>query len=170
MEMPGSSKRTSLLVLLAVVSLTIAACTGAGVDETTVIVTTSSTAQTTTTTAPVTTTTIPGTTTTTPPETTTTSPTTTTTTLLEPDEPPTITIEDGRVVGGPQEISAEVGSEVGFVVISDVAEEIHVHGYDLFFDLIPGEPAEVTFTADIPGIFEIELEGSHQLIFELEVR
>jgi hypothetical protein len=27
----------------------------------------------------------------------------------------------------------------------------------------------VTFTADVPGIFGVEVEGSHTLLFELEV-
>ncbi len=62
------------------------------------------------------------------------------------------------------------GDEVTVIVTSEVADEVHVHGYDVYADLTPGVPTEFTFTADIPGIFEVELEGSHELLFELEVR
>ena len=80
-----------------------------------------------------------------------------------------VTIEDGAPVGGPVTIEAEMGSEVHFTVVSDAAEQVHVHGYDLFFDVAPGAPATVMFIADVPGVFEVELEGSHTLIVELIV-
>ncbi len=79
-----------------------------------------------------------------------------------------VTIADGEVTG-PARPSVAVGETVTIVVTSDVADELHVHGYDLFVTLAPGTPAELEFTADIPGIFEVELEGSHQLVFDLEV-
>ena len=52
---------------------------------------------------------------------------------------------------------------------SDVAEEVHVHGYDLTVDLVPGQPGEVAFTADLPGAYEVELEGTGKLLFQLRV-
>jgi len=54
-------------------------------------------------------------------------------------------------------------------VLSDVDDEIHVHGYDLFFPAKTGIPIEITFAAEVPGIFEVELESTHNLLFELEV-
>ncbi len=53
---------------------------------------------------------------------------------------------------------------------ADVTDEVHVHGYDYYLDLTPGVAVELAFVADIPGIFEIELEGSGLLLFELVVR
>lgn len=47
---------------------------------------------------------------------------------------------------------------------------MHVHGNDIFFDLAPGRPEEIKFTAYVPGVFEIEPKDSHTLLVELEVR
>jgi hypothetical protein len=79
-----------------------------------------------------------------------------------------IVVEDG-VVNGPERLEARLGSKVMFVVVSDAIDHVHVHGYDVSFEVAPGSPAEVQFTADVPGIFEIELEDSHMLLLELEV-
>lgn len=62
------------------------------------------------------------------------------------------------------------GEEVRLIVSADTEDEVHVHGYDEFADVAPGEPAEIEFTADIEGIYEVELEGSHTQIARLEVR
>jgi non-ribosomal peptide synthetase component F len=51
----------------------------------------------------------------------------------------------------------------------DTTEEVHVHGYDVFADLAPGEPARLSFDASIEGVFEIELEHAHVQIAELTV-
>jgi hypothetical protein len=61
------------------------------------------------------------------------------------------------------------GAEVVFLVLSDQPGQVHVHGYDLFFDLSPGATVEVRFLADVPGIFEIELEGSQTPLVQLTV-
>jgi len=79
-----------------------------------------------------------------------------------------VSIAGGAIDGGGR-IEVETGSQVRLVVTSDVADEIHVHGYDVFGDLEPGVAAVIEFTADIPGIFEVELEGSHLEILELQV-
>jgi hypothetical protein len=118
-------------------------------------------------------------TTTTPPSTTTTTQVTTTSTTLPPTAPTvaetTTTIRqidvtfEGGVVTGPGRVTATVGDQVSVWVLSDIDAEIHVHGYDLFFDATAGVPVEVSVTADVPGIFEVEVEGSHTLLFDLEV-
>jgi hypothetical protein len=68
---------------------------------------------------------------------------------------------------GRQEVA--VGDTVVVRITSDEAEEVHVHGYDHVVEVIAGETAEIQFTADIPGVFEIELEGSGLLLAELAV-
>ena len=80
-----------------------------------------------------------------------------------------ITITGGQVAGGVKHVQVDSGKSVTIRVTSDVAEELHVHGYDLKRDLAPGEPAEVTFTADISGVFEVELEHSGLQVAELQV-
>ena len=58
---------------------------------------------------------------------------------------------------------------VRVVVIADVSDEIHLHGYDLHADVFPGAEAVIEFDATIAGVFEIELEESGVLIGELQV-
>ena len=80
------------------------------------------------------------------------------------------TFADGSVttdVG--DRVEVELGSVVAISVESDVAEEIHLHGYDVLVDIEPGGSAILRFTADVPGRFEIEFERSGEFIAELEV-
>jgi carbonic anhydrase/acetyltransferase-like protein (isoleucine patch superfamily) len=81
-----------------------------------------------------------------------------------------VTVRGGSVVDGAARQRATVNQPVTIRVTSDVADEVHVHGYEKRFDVAPGRTGEVTFVANIPGIFEVELERSHKLLFSLEVR
>lgn len=91
------------------------------------------------------------------------------TTTLATREPVEIFVEGGEVIGGAPIIVTELGGEVWMVVHSDTIDHVHVHGYDLFYDVTPDVPADIMFIADIPGVFETEMEGGHTLIAELEV-
>jgi hypothetical protein len=55
------------------------------------------------------------------------------------------------------------------VITSDVADEVHVHGYDLETELAPGKPAEIAFDATIPGVFEVELHEAGTQLLSLQV-
>jgi len=55
------------------------------------------------------------------------------------------------------------------VVRSDVADEIHVHGYDKKEDVPAGGSVRFSFPADIEGVFEVELEDRAEQIGELRV-
>jgi hypothetical protein len=79
-------------------------------------------------------------------------------------------IVDGEPQGGIARDSVDRGQALEITVTSDVADEVHVHGYDLMADIAPGAPATIRFEADAPGRFEIELENSGIQIAELEVR
>ena len=61
------------------------------------------------------------------------------------------------------------GDTVRFRVRSDVADEVHVHGYDLMKDVEPGKEVTFSVPADITGIFEIELENAGKQIAQLRV-
>jgi hypothetical protein len=95
----------------------------------------------------------------------------------EPTEAPTAEVGNrielefagGEVIGGVERVPVAVGTEVTIVVTSDVADELHLHGYDLYADLAPGIPAELTFVAEIPGVFEGELEVLGVPVVEVEV-
>ena len=76
----------------------------------------------------------------------------------------------GSVVGGIRTESVKVGEKVTLVATSDVAEELHLHTYDLTTDLSPGVPGEITFEATIPGRHEVEFEKSGKAALTLEVK
>ena len=76
--------------------------------------------------------------------------------------------EGGQVVGQDR-FSYAVGEKVSVWVLSDTEDEVHVHGYDLYFTVNAGVPLEISLTAEIPGSFEVELETTHTLLFELVV-
>ena len=80
-----------------------------------------------------------------------------------------IVVAGGQPSGGIQRVTLSKGEEVVLVVTSDVADEVHLHGYDLTADLAVGGSAEIPFTADTVGKFEVELEESGVQLAELEV-
>ena len=82
---------------------------------------------------------------------------------------PTIVVKNGEPVGGVQELEYSAGDQIRFSVDSDVADEIHVHGYDLMKDVPAGGTVSFSFPAEIEGIFEVELEGRKEQIAELRV-
>jgi hypothetical protein len=82
---------------------------------------------------------------------------------------PTIVVKNGEPVGGVEELEYSAGDQIRFEVDSDVADEIHVHGYDLMKDVPAGGTVSFSFPAEIEGIFEVELEGRKEQIAELRV-
>jgi cytoskeletal protein RodZ len=99
------------------------------------------------------------------------TPTTASTSSSTPAEPAvkTITVVNGQPDGGIKTISYTKGDQVRLKVSSDVADEIHVHGYDLMKDVEKGGSVEFSFPATIEGRFEIELENAGTQIANLEV-
>jgi hypothetical protein len=86
----------------------------------------------------------------------------------EPD-PAQIVVRDGKPVGGVARLEYERGERVRFTVVSDSADEVHVHGFDLAKDVAAGGSAHFDFRADFEGVFEVELEGAHVQIAELRI-
>jgi hypothetical protein len=81
-----------------------------------------------------------------------------------------IVVRGGEVVGGLKRATIEQGKKVTIVVGSDVADHVHLHGYDRSADVAPGKQARLAFVASIPGRFEVELEDRGLQIADLEVR
>jgi hypothetical protein len=81
----------------------------------------------------------------------------------------TVRVVDGRPDGGIARAEAREGDSVVVVVRSDVADHVHVHGYDLFSDVAPGRPARMQFRATLTGRFEVELEDLGREIAQLTV-
>jgi len=86
------------------------------------------------------------------------------------DQVVAVTFKDGHVRGPEGRVKIKAGSVVQLRVTSDVADEVHLHGYDKSVDVKPGTPATLTFTAKITGIFEVELEERKQPLLHLQVQ
>ena len=104
-------------------------------------------------------------------ETTTTTATTTTTTTTEAEKPTEVkvVVVDGAPQGGIVRATVNKDDQVLLVVTSDVADEIHLHGYDKAKDVAAGGTIRIPFKATIPGRFEAELESRGVQIAEISV-
>ncbi|MGH3994039.1 MAG: hypothetical protein ACRDSN_16465 [Pseudonocardiaceae bacterium] len=81
----------------------------------------------------------------------------------------TVTVAGGQVTPPPAPVDVELGSTVVSEVTADVADRVHVHGYELTADVRPGTPSRVEVVANQPGQFEVELESGHVLLLTLRV-
>lgn len=140
-------------LLCATLALLIAACGSTGSTTTSDTTTTSTSATTTSTSS----------------STTTETSVASTTTADDNLDVPRIKVEDGVKVEGLDVLSVRVGENVRFEVEADVADQVHVHGYDLIVETIPDEEVLVEFVADVTGIFEVELEELGLPILDIEV-
>ncbi len=100
-------------------------------------------------------------------------------TTAAPNQPPstqpverTVTLEvrNAAVVGGPVRVETRLGEQLRIVVSSDVTDEVHVHGYDRRAKVDAGGQAAFVLVADIPGVFEMELEKRRLRLGELVVK
>jgi heme/copper-type cytochrome/quinol oxidase subunit 2 len=81
-----------------------------------------------------------------------------------------VTVRKGKVIPRTRRVKVPEGSTVRLVVTSDVADEVHVHGYDLKKDIEAGQPGVIEFTADQSGVFEVELEHKALQLTQLQVQ
>lgn len=79
-----------------------------------------------------------------------------------------VEVADGAVTGGGR-TKVALGTSVTIRVTSDVADHIHLHGYDVLVDVAAGDTVDLSFDATIPGVFEVELEESGLQLLELEI-
>jgi hypothetical protein len=80
-----------------------------------------------------------------------------------------VTVRGGQVSGETGRVTVPLGCPVTLSVTSDVADEIHLHGYDRKAETPAGGTASISFTATIPGVFEAELEQSKLQLVQLQV-
>ena len=88
----------------------------------------------------------------------------------QPEKTIAIEVQGGAVEGGVRRAEVSQGDIIEIRVRSDSPDSVHLHGYDLTAAVNDSEPAVLNFTADISGVFEVELEQSGLLILELTVR
>jgi hypothetical protein len=88
-----------------------------------------------------------------------------------PAEPaiPTVRVVDAKPQGGVRKLEFDKGDQIRFKVVSDTADEIHVHGYDLMKDVEQGGSVSFSFKGSIDGRFVVELEDHGEQIAELDV-
>ena len=80
-----------------------------------------------------------------------------------------LVIQNKKLVSGPETIQVNEGDDVVVKITSDIDEELHLHGYDISTELVKGEPATLSFKANLTGRFVYELEKSSVEIGVLEV-
>jgi hypothetical protein len=80
-----------------------------------------------------------------------------------------VVLSGGQVSGDTGRVEVPAGEQVSLIVISDVPGQVHVHGYDLELELVPGASASITFDATVAGVFEVELDASDTLLLTLQV-
>ena len=92
------------------------------------------------------------------------------TTATTAAKPLVITIDkSGKPVGGVASLTVNNGDTIHFTVDSAVADEVHLHGYDIPKDVAAGGSVTFDVPATIEGEFEAELESRHEQILELTV-
>lgn len=80
-----------------------------------------------------------------------------------------IVVRDGKPAGGAARLEYASGERVRFSVHSDVADEVHVHGFDIAKNVPANGSVRFDFPADIEGVFEVELHHSEIKIAELRI-
>jgi FtsP/CotA-like multicopper oxidase with cupredoxin domain len=81
-----------------------------------------------------------------------------------------------REVVGERVIRVTQGDAVALRWITDEAAEVHIHGYDIRFDISPDAPAEVEFSAHATGRYAVTSHGfggqhdhGHETLVYIEV-
>ena len=82
----------------------------------------------------------------------------------------TVTIANGKVSPSGATYDVTKGAEVTITVTSDSKDTIHVHGYEIEKDVVPGQETVITFVADQTGRYEIETHIIQATIATLNVR
>lgn len=81
----------------------------------------------------------------------------------------TVSYANGKVVGPGGRVKVKQNSTVQISVTSDVADQVHLHGYDKSVDVAAGGTVVLNFKATLTGVFEVELEGKKQPLLKLQV-
>ena len=80
-----------------------------------------------------------------------------------------VAFRNGRVSGDTGRVRIGLGQDVRVAVTSDVADEVHLHGYDRRVNVPAGGTVTLEFTANLPGVFEVELESRRRQLLSLQI-
>jgi len=81
-----------------------------------------------------------------------------------------VNVVKGVPKGGIQRPTVHKGDKVVLVVRTDSGEAVHLHGYNIEKDVLPGQAVRMPFTANIAGRFEVELHPTDALLAVVEVK
>lgn len=81
-----------------------------------------------------------------------------------------LTYAGGKVTGVQGRPVIKLGTEATIRVSSDIADEVHLHGYDVRVDVAAGGSVVLGITATIPGVFALELEKSGVELTKIQVQ
>ena len=90
----------------------------------------------------------------------------------KPAEPevPQLEIRDDAPVGGPLEVEVTAGDELRIDITTDAPDELHLHSYEVYLDIVPGKTNELLVeNADIEGVIELESHSTGALLAEISV-
>lgn len=87
----------------------------------------------------------------------------------QPEKVFEIVVKDSKLFSGPTALQVNQGDLVRIKITADMADELHVHGYDKSVELIKDQPTELSFVADVAGRFPYELEEKEIGLGELIV-
>jgi hypothetical protein len=78
--------------------------------------------------------------------------------------------DDFETTGGKRVVSVKKGTTISISLTDpSIAEEYHLHGYDLEFEAAKGAAGKVTFTADETGQFDLESHTTEKILLVLVV-
>lgn len=80
-----------------------------------------------------------------------------------------LTIAGGRLQEHLHRVPVPLGTKIRLSISSDVADELRINGYAIAHTITRDEPTQVEFTANIAGVFDIELENIGDHLIQLEV-
>ena len=91
-------------------------------------------------------------------------------TRIKTSPPATLLVRDGVPLGGTRLLTYRKGGVIELTVCSDIAGEVHFHGYDVHRYVAPGRPARLLIRATIEGSYPVELEGHAQPLAQVTVQ
>lgn len=80
-----------------------------------------------------------------------------------------VKVRGGKASGDTGKVTVPLGSPVIISVSSDVADEIHVHGYERTVKVPAASTASIAFTANKPGTFDVDLDNPKVALLQLQV-
>ena len=82
---------------------------------------------------------------------------------------PSVSVMNGQLTTQPMRIQGQVGKDVKFLVYTNQADELHVHGVDQTFALPANETTLITISTPNTGVFEMELHEAGIELGQIEV-